>query len=123
MATSLRKKTTEELLRVFADHRHAQTQCIMRGDSRQGNRHAKKYIEAGSELLSRGDAAIDLFCTLLDHPLTDVRVAAAAYLLASRTERAVATLRPIARSGVGLPSLGAEMTLERYKRGELELKP
>ncbi len=68
-----------------------------------------------------GESAIDLFGTLLGHPLTGVRVAAAAYLLASRTERAVATLRPIAR-GVGLPALDAEMTLQRYERGELKIK-
>ena len=43
-------------------------------------------------------------------------------MLASRTEQAVATLRPIAASGVGLPSLEAEMKLRRYERGELEIK-
>jgi hypothetical protein len=77
---------------------------------------------AGRELLARGDEAIDRFCALLDHPLTGVRVVAAVYLLASRTEQAVATLRPIAASEVGLPSLEAEMTLKRHERGELGIK-
>jgi len=123
MGASLKKKTTEELIRVFAEEVNAQDQCIMAVDPnpRQGNRHAKKYIAAGWELLARGETAIDLFCTLLDHPLSGVRVGAAAYLLASRTERAVATLRPIAK-GVGISALGAQMTLKRYERGDLEIK-
>jgi hypothetical protein len=119
---AMQPRTTEELVRVFAEEVNAQDQCIMQGDHRQGNRHAKKYMVAAQELLARGDEAIDRFCALLDHPLTGVRVTAAAYLLASRTEQAVATLRPIAASGVGLPSLGAQMTLQRYERGELEIK-
>lgn len=105
---------------MFAEESNAQIQCIMQGKPNEGNRHARKRIAAAKELLSRGDPAIDVFCKLLDHPLNSVRVAAAAWLLASRTERAVATLRPIARS-VGLPALEAQMTLERHERGQLEI--
>jgi len=123
MVASLRTKTSEELVRVFAEEVNAQDQCIMGPvpDPRQGNRRAKKYMAAAQELLARGESAIDLFCTLLDHPLSGVRCTAAAFLLASRTERAVATLRPIAR-GAGLSALGAQMTLKRYERGDLGIK-
>jgi hypothetical protein len=118
---ALRVPSDDELTTVFADAVMAQARCIDQGDARTGNRHAKKYIAAAREILARGEEAIELFSNLLEHSDTGVRVAAAAYLLKSRTDRAVATLRPIAK-GRGLASLGAQMTLKRYERGELEIK-
>ena len=113
-------KTPQELIGAFAAAVIAQDECITRGDPREGNRHAKRYRGAAKELLSGGEAAIETFCGLLNHQTPGVQAAAAAFLLKVRTERAVATLRPIAK-GHGLTALGAQMTLERYERGELEI--
>jgi hypothetical protein len=71
--------------------------------------------------LARGDEAVEVVSSLLDQLDSDVKVMAAAFLLKSRTERAVAVLRMIAK-GRGLAALGAQMTLRRYERGELEIK-
>lgn len=117
----MRQRTPVEWTREFADAVVAQDRCIERGDAPAGNRHAKKYIAAARRLLAGGDLAIEIFCTLLDHPSASVRAMAAAFLLKARTERAVAALRPIAE-GRGLAALGAQMTLARYERGELELR-
>jgi hypothetical protein len=113
-------KTSEQLTDAFAEAVIAQDRCIEQGDARAGNRHAKVYVSAGKQLLANGDPAIEIFCRLLNHPSAAVRVEAAAFLLKSRTEQAVAALKPIAQ-GKGVPALGAQMTLQRYERGELEI--
>jgi len=111
---------SEQLARAFAEAVIAQDRCIEKGDARAGNRHAKAYVAAGSQLLADGEAAIDVFCNLLSHPSFTVRVAAAGMLLKARTKQAVAALKPIAE-GKALAALEAQMTLERHKRGELEI--
>ena len=113
--------SNEQLTGSFAEAVMAQDRCIREGDARRGNQHAKEYIAAVREILARGDGAIDIFSSLLDHNDASVQVMAAAFLLKSRTERAVAVLQPIAK-GRGLAALGAQMTLKRYERGELEIK-
>jgi hypothetical protein len=117
----MQSRADKELIQEFATAVVEQDRCIAEGDARSGNRHANRYIAAATELLHRGDQSIDEFATLLSHDKPGVRVMAAAFLLESRTELAVATLRPIA-AGRGLPALGAQMTLERYERGDLKLK-
>jgi hypothetical protein len=111
---------SEQLAGAFAEAVIAQDRCIEKGDARAGNRYAKAYVAAGKQLLAGGEVGIDVFCNLLSHPSDAVRGTAAAFLLKSRTERAVAALRPIAQ-GQGAAALGAQMTLQRYERGELEL--
>jgi hypothetical protein len=110
-----------QLTNDFAEAVIAQSRCIREGDARTGNYHAKNYTAAVREVLARGDEAVEVFSSLLDHVDSDVKVMAAAFLLKSRTERAVAVLRMIAK-GRGLAALGAQMTLRRYERGELEIK-
>ena len=100
------RPSNEELTASFAEAVMAQDRCIQEGDAGTGNRHAKIYISAVREVLARGDEAIEVFSTLLDHHDAGVKVMAAAYLLKSRTEKAVAVLRPIA-TGRGLAALGA----------------
>lgn len=117
----MRGRTPVELTGDFADAVTAQDGCIERGDARAGNRHAKRYVAAARKLLAGGEPAIEVFCGLLEHPNASVRAMAAAFLLKSRTERAVAALRPIAESR-GLAALGAQMTLARYERGDLEIR-
>ncbi len=113
--------TTAELCKTFAAGVLAQQACIDRGDARTGNRQASAYAAAARQLLSRGEAAVDEFALLLQHPSDAVRVMAAAFLLRARTELAVAAIRPIAKKP-GLVALGAIETLKRYQRGELDVK-
>jgi hypothetical protein len=108
-----------ELAVGFAEAVMAQWACIEQGNAREGNRYAKKYDALGRQLLAGGEASIEVFCSLLSHCNRHVLVMAAAYLLKSRTERAVVALRPIA-VGRDMAALGAKMTLERYERGELD---
>jgi len=95
--------------------------CIARGDSRAGNREARKYVAAARAMLAGGSAEIDRFATLLSHEHLSVRVMAAAFLLKDRATQAVAALKPIA-AGSGLSALGAQMTLDRFARGDFEVK-
>ncbi len=111
----------DDLVSAFATNVIAQSDAIWRGDSRTGNRHAKRYIAAARALLSLGTTGLDAFARLLHHDRPDVRVSAASYLLATRTAEALATLRPLAGS-TGLVALEARMTLERYDRGDLEIR-
>ncbi len=113
--------SSTELLKIFTEAVMAQDRCIAEGNAPQGNRHAKEYIAAAKHLLGSGEEVIEDFCRLLEHPVPGVRATAAAFLLKSRTDRAVAALRPIA-SGDGLAALGAKMTLGRYERGDLEIR-
>ncbi len=113
--------TPEELTNLFADAVMAQDECIMRGDARAGNRHAETDTSAARQLLDCGESTIEVCCKLLEHASVSVKVRAAAFLLQSRTERAVATLKPIA-NGRGLAAFGAKMTLVRYERGDLEIR-
>jgi hypothetical protein len=111
----------DDLVATFARAVLAQGEAIRSGDHRLGNRHAKAYTAAADALIAAGDASIDSFCSLLEHPSDQVRTMAAAFLLSRRTKLALATLEPIAR-GKGLAALGAQNTLERYRRGDLEIR-
>ena len=112
--------TPTVLVEKFAKAVVAQDRCVEQGDARTGNRHARVYIDAAKELLAGGEASIEAFSTLLNDPNPSVRIMAAAFLLKSRTDHAVAALRPIA-DGRGIAALGAQMTLARNERGELEI--
>ncbi len=115
------RASSEDPLATFVAGVVQQNAYIARGDARQGNREAKKYVAAARALLAGGKGEVDRFATLLTHDHNDVRVMAAAFLLKERTEEAVAALRPLAK-GSGIAALGAKMTLERYERGDLEIR-
>ena len=110
-----------DLIEVFSAAVIAQDECIAQGDAKNGNRYAKRYIKAAQDLLCGGIQSIDNFAGLLQHDKPSVRATAAAYLLKDRIEESVSVLRTIA-DGVGLAALGAQMTLKRYDKGELEIQ-
>jgi len=115
------RKTPSELIQEYADAVIKQQECIFQGNARKGNQFARRYIQIAKELLSGGEESISVFAELLQHPDPNVRGNAAANLLKDRTAEAVAALEPLVKNE-GLVGLGAEMTLERYRRGELEIK-
>jgi hypothetical protein len=109
-----------ELVESFAAEVAAQDSCIDRGDSASGNAHAQRYVSAARTLLDGGDDSVDAFTKLLAHSNPSVRVMAAAFLLKNRTKQAVEVLT-VAAEGSGRAALGAQMTLDRFARGILEI--
>jgi hypothetical protein len=114
-------ETDEHLTQEFADAVVEQAREISLGNARSGNSHARRYVSAARVLLGRGHDGTESFATLLSHSDASVRAMAAAFLLETRTELALAALRRIA-AGVGLAALGARMTLQRYERGDLRIE-
>jgi hypothetical protein len=112
----------EKLVEEFAENVAAQTESIMRGDAKTGNKHANRYIAALKKLRSAGDAGRDALTVLLKHPRQDVRVKAAAFLLRYRTAEAKAVLKAAA-DGTGISSISALMTLKYWQEGTWNLDP
>lgn len=116
------KMTLEELVEVFAQATAAQTDCILQGNPKTGNRYAKKRMAAFDRLRAHGDAGRDALAALFRHPHMDVRVMAAAYLLRHRTAEAKAVLEEIAK-GEGLAAFAASEALKRWAEGAPPLDP
>jgi len=111
-----------KLVAQFAEHVAAQTDEILRGDARTGNRHAKRYIEAFTRLRAMGDTGRDALVPLLHAERPDVRGMAAAFLLRHRHGDARAVLEQLA-AGVGLAAFGASECLKRWEEGAWQLDP
>ncbi|MBN8468096.1 DUF2019 domain-containing protein [Corallococcus exiguus] len=114
--------TPAALVDEFASHVEAQTDAIFRGDSKTGNKHAKKYQAAMRKLREIGDEGREALTVLLKHSRMDVRVAAAAYLLRYRTHEAKAVLEHAA-GGEGLAAFEASEVLKRWEEGAWNLDP
>ncbi|MFP2902531.1 DUF2019 domain-containing protein [Corallococcus sp. 4LFB] len=114
--------TLEELVEQVAKHVAAQTDAIHRGDSRTGNKHARKYNAAIDQLLAHGDAGRDALLVLFKHERTDVRATAAAFLIRYRTAEATAVLEVAAKEG-GIGAIDAIMALKHWREGTWALDP
>lgn len=112
----------ENLVREFAENVAAQTDAIGRGDSKSGNKHAKRAIKAFQQLRGYGNEGRDALVPLMHHGRNDVRGHAAAFLLRHRFEEASQVLRALA-SGVGLAAFEAQETLARWEEGTWALDP
>lgn len=112
----------EKLVEAFAQNIAAQTDCILRGDAKAGNKHADKALAAFTKLREQGDAGRDALAALFAHARMDVRVTAAAFLLRHRTAEARAVLEEAAK-GDGLAALGAQQTLRNWENGTWALDP
>jgi hypothetical protein len=111
-----------ELVETFAVHVAEQTEAIWRGDSKAGNRHAKKYLAAFDALRALGDEGRNALVSLFAHPRMDVRVKAAAYLLRYRTAEARAVLEEAAKSEGMIPFIAAQVLLN-WEQGSWNLDP
>jgi hypothetical protein len=112
----------EKFVGEFAQNIAAQTDCILRGDAKAGNKHAEKALAAFMALRAKGDVGRDALTTLFAHARMDVRVTAAAFLLRYRTAEATAVLEEAAQ-GQGLAALGAQQTLRNWQDGLWALDP
>ncbi|NOK21753.1 DUF2019 domain-containing protein [Corallococcus carmarthensis] len=110
----------ESLVEKFAQNTAAQTDCILQGDARAGNKHAEKALAAYMSLRERGDVGRNALAALFSHARMDVRVTAAAFLLRHKTVEATAILEDAAR-GQGLAALGAQQTLRNWQNGSWAL--
>ena len=99
-----------------------QTDAIMAGDHKKGNKHAKRYIEIFKTLRAMGDLGRDALLPLLGHERADIRVAAAAFLLRHKTSDAMAVLQGVAM-GTGMAAFGASEAIKRWKEGTWTLDP
>jgi hypothetical protein len=113
-------RDTAALVAAFADAVVRQSECIMEGDARTGNRHAHRQLKAFDELAEIGDAGREALCVLLRHDRPDVRTAAACWLLRYRHAEARAVLEREAK-GRGLTALEASECLKRWEEGAWQL--
>jgi hypothetical protein len=114
--------TLMELVEQFALHVAAQTDAIWNGDSKLGNKHARKYLAALDKLRAHGDAGRDALASLLTHPRMDVRVKAAAYLLRYRTAEAKRVLEDAAKREGLIPFIASQV-LKNWEDGTWALDP
>jgi hypothetical protein len=110
----------EDIAGEFAQNVAAQTDAIMRGDRKGGNRYAKRYIAAYKKLRDQGEAGRDALAELLTHSRMDVRVYAAACLLSDRPEQAKPVLEEAAK-GEGLIPFEASQALKHWNEGTWSL--
>ncbi|RKH51905.1 DUF2019 domain-containing protein [Corallococcus sp. AB050B] len=112
----------EKLVEAFALHAAAQNDAVQQGDSKTGNKHAKKVNETFDKLCAHGDAGRDALAALFVHPRMDVRVKAAAFLLRHRTTEAKVVLQEAAQ-GQDFVSFAASEALKRWSEGTWALDP
>jgi hypothetical protein len=110
----------EDIAGEFAQNVAAQTDAIMRGDRKGGNKYAKRYIAAYKKLRDQGEAGRDALAELLTHSRMDVRVYAAACLLSDRPEQAKPVLEEAAK-GEGLIPFEASQALKHWNEGTWSL--
>lgn len=116
--------TPEELVEQFAYHEMAQRECLKRGDSIAGNRHARARSAVFEELVTRyGDEGRDALAALLRHSEPGVRAMAAAYLLRYKHREAMEVLREVAASGPSFSAFCAQQAMKRWEEGEWQLDP
>jgi hypothetical protein len=111
----------DELAEEFARNVAAQTDAIMRGDSKSGNKCAKRYTAAFKQLRDHGEAGRDALAALFVHPRMDVRVYAAVFLLSERPDQARPVLEEAAK-GEGLIPFEASQALKHWNAGTWSLE-
>jgi len=111
----------EDIAEEFARNVAAQTDAIRRGDSKDGNKYAKRYTAAFKKLRDHGEAGRDALAALLAHPRMDVRVYAAVFLLSDRPEQAKPVLEEAAK-GEGMIPFEASQALKYWEEGTWSLE-
>ena len=115
--------TIRRLVARFEQNVIAQTECFRRGDTRQANIHARRYIRAFDGIRKIGDEGREALAELLKHERDDVQVMAASFLLRYRTDECKKVLKRIAEENHGILSFGASQALERWNDKTWELDP
>jgi hypothetical protein len=117
MKTSLKNKTPEELVQVFASYCLEQDNALLKDQIARFNRLYDKMAATAAELKSRVPDARGELVALFDHPNTQVRLQAARMCLAVAPIEARSLIEAIAKSKI-MPQAGdAGMTLWNLDRG------
>lgn len=108
------KKTAAELVQQFADGIVKQRQAIHSGTTREVRRHANRIMPAARQLVRMGEDGRREFAVLLSHADREIRATAAAYLVSSMPEEALAVFRDLAQ-GDDLIAMGAQMRIKEWE--------
>jgi len=112
---------TDKLINIFVDNVIKQYEAIWeKGDSKIGNKCAKKRINAWDEICRIGDYAKEQFAVLLIHEDVRVRSSAACFLLKYKHKEAKKALVEISK-GDDITAFEAGQCLKRWKEGEWHL--
>jgi hypothetical protein len=111
MKTSLKNKSPEELIQLFASYCIEQDNALLKDQIARFNQLYNKMAATAAELKSRVPDARVRLVSLFDHPNTQVRLQAARMSLAVAPKEARDVIEVIAKSKV-MPQAGdAGMTL------------
>jgi hypothetical protein len=116
------KNTLEQCVEIFAKNVASQSEAIMEGNSKKGNRDAKRYISAFQTLRQYGNEGLEALTVLLRHSRPDVRGAAACFLLRCQTQESLTVLKEVAQLG-GLAGFEAQECMKRWDEGTWQLDP
>lgn len=115
-------KKIEKLIEEIIVNVSAQTDAIRNGNSKDGNKYAKKYIQAFKTLLKYGNEGRDALIPLMGYSRDDVRVMAASFLLKYKHDKATKVLQELSK-GEGFISFSAKESLKRWSEGTWQLDP
>ena len=115
-------KKINRLVKQFEENVIAQTEAIKKGDSKSGNRFAKRYIQAFQELRILGDEGREALTILLKSERNDIRVMSAVFLLRYKNKEAIAVLEEASKEK-SLIGFEATEALKRWWEGNWSLDP
>lgn len=115
----MERRSIQKLVETFAKSVEGQATAHT---ASEGNRHARRYIEAFASLRAIGDEGRDALAGLLDHPSPHVRAMAACHLLRYKTREALAVLQEVAQLR-STAAGGASQCIQRWKEGTWQLDP
>jgi len=114
-------KSIEELVAEYAKYASEHGQAMEVCDYKKTNRAYDKVIKLYLQIEEQGGLVHPLFKEMLSSPDLGVRAWAATHSLKVSTEEAEATLADIGKTPKSLVAFSAEITLEEWKKGTLDL--
>lgn len=112
---------TETLIAAYRQAALRHQSAIEQGRSRTATRAAQRIVELAQKIRLGGPEVKQAFLELLQDEHPAVRSWVAPYALEFAPEQAVPVLKELAAGTFGVPSLAAEVVLERWEAGTLDL--
>ena len=114
------KEQVKKLIDNFAYFVIKQNECLNKGDWKQGNKYAKKYIKSFDEIRKIGDSVKEKMKKLLVHENDGIKVTAASFLLRYCTYEAMNVLKEISKKP-GIIGFEAQEFIKRWEEGSWSL--